>query len=379
MWRWLPPTLTSLHIRKIPYSDLIPAFPGDSSRKGLLKCSFEDLPSSLTHLVVHFGGHTLIRHFDAPETDGASRTFKSEPTRLFPPKLKLLTTKNGHLTAEAAKQLPRSLTEFDTYQLTSDVCGALPCDLKVLRVHGGVIFTPELIKNLPRALTHLDMPMMTNEEICIFEETGKVTTYADMLQRQQEKYEHKSSDTSMLWQGDYVLPSALTYLDLHNHEYLDDRCVAALPKKLNFCDLKNCSFITDLSIPSLPRYLSTLDLSGASMVTSRTFKDLPRQLSFLSLASSKEIFDEHIKDLPSRLDALRLDGAIHLTNVCIKDLPRGLETFLVRSNELITIESFSDFPRGVRCPFYCNSFQAAHWSIHLGEIKLGLGYTFGSP
>jgi hypothetical protein len=374
LWQWLPRTLSSLRIESVPYRDRPSAFPGDSSREGLVKCSFEVLPASLTHLVVNFAEHTLIHPFGASETARASSSStQNEPFQFFPPTLKVLKCTKAQLTVEAAKQLPCSLTKLDLYQLNTDVCGVLPRDLKSLRVHGGVIFTPDFIKNLPRALTHLHMPCMSNEEICIVEETGEAATYAALWKRSPSKYDHQSKDTSMLWQGDFVFPTTLTELELRHHEYLDDRCVATLSKKLNICDFSSSRFITDLSIPLLPRYLAILNLASAIMVTSRTFKDLPRQLEFLSLASSKEIFDEHIKALPRGLKTLNLDNAVHLTNSCIKDLPNSLESISMSNNLLITPACFPDFPPGILDPSAYYAFQNAKWRIDLGEVKYERG------
>ena len=229
-----------------------------------MKCSFEDLPSSLTHLVVKFDERTLISETGNP----SSSSSENEPSQLFPPKLEWLECPNAQFTVEAAKQLPHYLTKLGIYQLNADVCGALPRDWKSLRVNGGVIFTPDLIKNLPPSLTQLYMPCMSHSEICIVEETDEAACYDALWKRAPSKYEHKTRDTSMLWQGDYLFPTTLTELDLRNHEYLDDRCVATLPRNLKICDFQSSVLIPDISIPLLPRCLTILNLSAASMVTS---------------------------------------------------------------------------------------------------------------
>jgi hypothetical protein len=370
LWKWLPPTLTKLRISSIPSSDLISAFPANPSRKGLMKICFEDLPSNLSHLNVSFDRPTLISFYGACESESALTTLENEQSRLFPPKLKLLECRNAQMTVEAAKQIPRSLVGLNILHMDPEVCGALPRDLKTLIVTRSIV-TPELIKQLPPALTQLKLPMVRDNEVWIDVETGKEACHADLVQREPEKYGNKVKETSTLWQGEYLLPSTLTHLELQGHDYLDDRFVAALPKGLDYCDLVFALLITDLCISAFSRQLTVLDLSSSVLVTSRSFKDLPRQLWFLSLATSEEIHDEHIKYLPRTLQSIYLNHAIHLTNSCIKDLPPSAEDVNMKLNRRITPDSINDFPPYMRDKSLSGSFRAATWGIDDGELYIG--------
>jgi hypothetical protein len=353
LWQWLPTTLAILEIQNIPSNDLIPAYPADPSREGIFKVCFEDLPKSLTHLKVSLAETTLIHCSGASDASNAKG--------LFPPKLTFLDCENAQFSLEGAKQIPRSVTHLNILQLNSEVCGALPPNLKELLV-SGCVFTPELIKNLPRSLTWLHMPKLDLDAMTIVEETGESAKYGDLVTRDPEKYGHKIEDLSMLWQGEYLLPSTLTRIVLPGHEYLDDRFVTSLPRFLDSCDVQSSIGITDLSIPVFSRHLTLLDLSDSRLVTSQSFKDLPRHLWWLSLASSKEIFDEHIKDLPRGLGVVCLHNAIHLTNSCVIDLPRSIQGLFIKQNRLITSASFPHFPPSAQ------SFSAAKWGIEQGEI-----------
>jgi hypothetical protein len=367
LWKWLPQTLTILEIEYIPSKDLVSAYPNDPSREDLLKVCFEDLPRNLTHLRTAFAETTLISWPGVSETGRITLNSGEEISRLFPPKLKVLDCQNASFSLEAAKHIPRSVTELNILLLNPDICAALPRHLTDLLVSGCIV-APELIKNLPRSLTRLSMPLARDEQEWIFEETGQTATFAALVKLDPEKYGHKTEDLSMLWQGEYVFPSTLTHLELSGHEYLDDRFVASLPTKLNFGDFQSSLFISDLSIPAFSRELTTLDLASTTLVTSHSFKDLPRRLWWLSINSSEEIFDEHIKDLPRGLGALFLENAIHLTNSCVKDLPPTIEELSMRRNRLITPSSFPDFPARMRNTSIYNSFSAATWMIDNGEI-----------
>jgi hypothetical protein len=292
---------------------------------------------------------------------------ETEQSLLFPPKMKVLECFGAQLTVEAAKQIPCSLTLLNILRLDSQVCGALPRHLKSLTV-SGCILTPDLIKNIPPFLTNLEMPLIGDSEAWIDVETGQESAYADLVKRKPEKYGHKMEGLSMLWQGEYSLPSTLTHLALQLHDYLDDEFVASLPKRLEFCNLENSLWISDISIPAFSRLLTFLNLRASSMVTGHSFKDLPRQLVFLSLASSEQIFDEHIKDLPRDLKSILLRHAIHLTNSCIKDLPPRTEEFHVELNKLITPDAFPLFPLRMRTAVVYKSFHGAKWVVRNGKI-----------
>lgn len=316
----------------------------------------ETLPRSITHLEI--SSEECYWGPPSPTSQAASS--------YFPPQLELLRISQIHLSPEAAKFLPSTLTYLSIENLCEQITRHLPKSLTTIFARR-VWMSPNLSKFLPKSLTSLDLECAETNTPWYDYKTGlRYGSVSDLP----GFTIHEKALANMDWGGEYAFPPKLTYLQISSFYVLGDSFMAhqQLPY-LTTLHLESSRHFTDFSIPLLSRHLAFLKLSASDQISGKCFPQLPRGLTHLDIRSSPSIFDSDIQHLPRTLRVAHLDYAIHLTDKCIPDLPRSLRRLSLMGNEKITTSCFPMLPPLIRSKESRDRSYMGTWIVDCGRIK----------